>query len=50
LKKVAQNKADGKGDNIVSAMIEAVRSYASIGEIFGVLRQVFGEYRPPMII
>jgi methylmalonyl-CoA mutase N-terminal domain/subunit len=50
LKKVAQDKANGKGDNIVPAVIEAVGSYASIGEIFGILRQVYGEYKPPIII
>jgi methylmalonyl-CoA mutase N-terminal domain/subunit len=27
-------------------ILEAVRSYATIGEICGVLREVFGEYRP----
>ncbi len=31
--------------NIVPATIEAVRAYATIGEICGVLRSVWGEYR-----
>jgi len=26
-------------------ILEAVRSYATLGEICGVLREVFGEYR-----
>ena len=31
-------------ENIVPTMIEAVKAYASIGEITGVLREVFGKY------
>jgi methylmalonyl-CoA mutase N-terminal domain/subunit len=34
------------GQNIVPACIEAVRAYATIGEIVGRLRDVFGEWRP----
>lgn len=48
--KRAENKVAGRDDNIVPAMINAIRAYASIGEIFGVLRQVFGEYKPPIVI
>ncbi len=36
--------AKGEG-NIVPPVLEAVRVYATIGEICGVLREVFGEYR-----
>ena len=32
------------GDNLMPILIEAVQSYASLGEICGVLRQEFGEY------
>jgi len=32
-------------DNLMPPIVEAVRHYASIGEICGALRQVFGEYR-----
>jgi methylmalonyl-CoA mutase N-terminal domain/subunit len=32
-------------DNLMPRILEAVRAYASIGEICGTLRQVFGEYR-----
>ncbi|MBI6545401.1 MAG: methylmalonyl-CoA mutase, partial [Cyanobacteria bacterium NC_groundwater_1444_Ag_S-0.65um_54_12] len=32
-------------DNMLPAILAAVRTYASIGEICGVLRQVFGRYR-----
>ena len=33
--------------NVLPPILEAVRAYATIGEICGVLRQVWGEYRPP---
>ena len=32
--------------NLIPHILEAVKSYATIGEICGVLREVFGEYRP----
>ena len=32
--------------NLLPPMREALRRYATIGEVCGVLRQVFGEYRP----
>jgi methylmalonyl-CoA mutase N-terminal domain/subunit len=32
------------------AIIGAVRSYATLGEICGVLREEFGEYNPPTVI
>ena len=50
LREVAENKATGKSDNIVPAMMESVRAYASVGEIFAVLRGVFGEFKPPLVI
>jgi len=28
------------------AILEAVKEYASLGEICGALKEVFGEYRP----
>jgi methylmalonyl-CoA mutase N-terminal domain/subunit len=35
-----------KGDgNLVPPVLEAVRAYATIGEICGILREVFGEYQ-----
>jgi methylmalonyl-CoA mutase N-terminal domain/subunit len=34
------------GDNIVPACVEAVKAYATVGEIVGRLRAVFGEWRP----
>ena len=46
IKKVAEEKAAGKDSNIMPSMLNAVKAYATIGEIHGVLRQVFGEYKP----
>ncbi|GFN22265.1 MAG: methylmalonyl-CoA mutase family protein [Thermoanaerobacteraceae bacterium] len=34
-------------DNLMPAIYEAVKAYATLGEICGVLREVFGEYRAP---
>ncbi len=36
--------ATGEG-NVMPALVEAVQAYATIGEICGTLREVFGEYR-----
>ncbi len=35
-------------DNLMPAVVEAVRAYATVGEITGVLRRVFGTYVPPV--
>ncbi|MEA2682935.1 MAG: methylmalonyl-CoA mutase, N-terminal domain [Chloroflexota bacterium] len=40
---------DGKSD-LMPPILEAVRAYASLGEICGVMREVFGEYRAPAIV
>ena len=32
--------------NLLPPMREALRAYATIGEVCGVLRDLFGEYRP----
>ena len=37
-------------DNLVPPIVDAVRAYATLGEICGALRNVFGEYRPPTVI
>jgi len=50
IRRVAEGKAAGRGENIVPAMIEAVKARATIGEIFSILREIFGEYKPPTII
>jgi len=41
--------AADKDQNLVPIIIEAVREYATLGEICGVFRQVYGEYRAPTI-
>jgi methylmalonyl-CoA mutase N-terminal domain/subunit len=37
-------------ENLMPRFVEAVRAYATIGEICGVLREVFGEYRQDQAI
>jgi len=40
-----------RGDeNLMPPILEAVRAYATLGEICGELRQVWGEYRPPTVV
>ena len=36
--------------NIMPVLIEAVKAYATVGEISDALREVFGEYREPSIL
>jgi methylmalonyl-CoA mutase N-terminal domain/subunit len=36
--------------NLMPPILEAVHTYATLGEIVGVLRRVFGEYREPAIV
>lgn len=50
IRKIAESKATGRNGNIVPAMIEAVKAHATVGEIFGLMREIFGEYKPPTII
>lgn len=47
LKKL-KKEAEGKG-NLMSPILDCVRSYATLGEICDVLRVVFGEYKPPRL-
>ena len=37
-------------ENLMPYILDAVRAYGTLGEICGVLREVFGEYREPVII
>ncbi len=40
-----------RGDvNLMPAIIECVRAYATLGEMCGVLRHVYGEYREPLAV
>jgi methylmalonyl-CoA mutase N-terminal domain/subunit len=38
------------GGNLMPAILEAVESYCTVGEIAGALREVFGEYRESVVI
>jgi len=46
LGEVAAKKASDKRINIMPATLGAVQAYATVGEIYGVLRKVFGEFKP----
>lgn len=43
-------KAAQGDDNLMPYILEAVKSYATLGEICGVLREVFGEYQQSIIL
>lgn len=45
LKKMAKTK-----ENLMPAIIDCVKSYATLGEICGILREVFGEYKQAVIL
>ena len=49
LKEVAR-RPSGSENNLVPPIMEAVRAYATMGEICGVLRKVFGEYLEPAVL
>jgi methylmalonyl-CoA mutase N-terminal domain/subunit len=38
------------GDNLMPALLQAVRVYATLGEIVGVCREVYGEYLEPAVV
>ena len=44
-----RNVAAGN-ENVMPVLIEAVKAYATVGEISDALRDVFGEYREPSIL
>jgi methylmalonyl-CoA mutase, N-terminal domain len=37
-------------ENIMPSIIEAVKAYATLGEICGILREVFGEYQQQVML
>jgi len=37
-------------ENLMPYILDAVRAYCTLGEICGVFREVFGEYREPVIL
>jgi methylmalonyl-CoA mutase N-terminal domain/subunit len=41
-------QAASGGENLMPAALEAVRAYASLGEITAVLKEVFGEFKEPV--
>jgi len=43
-------KAANSSENLMPSILDAVRSYATLGEICGVLREAFGEYRPNTVL
>jgi methylmalonyl-CoA mutase N-terminal domain/subunit len=45
LREVAQGE-----ENLMPAILDAVRAYATLGEICGELRGAWGEYRPPTVV
>jgi len=44
------NEAARGDENLMPPLLEAVKAYATLGEICGELRQVFGEYTPPTAV
>jgi methylmalonyl-CoA mutase N-terminal domain/subunit len=45
-----QEEAARPAVNLMPAIVEAVEAYATVGEMCGVLRGVFGEYREPLAV
>jgi methylmalonyl-CoA mutase N-terminal domain/subunit len=43
-------EASRDGENMMYPIVEAVKAYASVGEICGVMRRVFGDYQPPTAV
>lgn len=43
-------RAAQSNENIMPYMVEAVKAYATLGEICGVLREIFGEYQQQVIL
>lgn len=48
LAEAAVRKAASTKFNIMPAMLAAVKAYATVGEIHGVLRDAFGTFKPPL--
>ncbi|TAK35929.1 MAG: methylmalonyl-CoA mutase [Chloroflexota bacterium] len=39
-----------RGENVIPPMMECVRAYATVGEVHGLLREVYGEFKEPAIL
>jgi methylmalonyl-CoA mutase N-terminal domain/subunit len=44
------NEVCRDGENLMYPIVEAVRAYATLGEICGVMREAFGDYRAPTAV
>jgi len=42
-------RAAERNENLMPTILRAVKAYATVGEICNVLREVYGEYKPPTI-
>ena len=50
-KALSQLKQDADGDtNLIPALVKAVNTYASIGEIMDTLKTVYEPYQEPLVI
>jgi methylmalonyl-CoA mutase N-terminal domain/subunit len=47
--KELQTAAEQPDVNLMPLLVEAVEAYATVGEITGALRDVWGEYRQPVV-
>jgi len=45
---VREAAAGGHAGGVMPAMLDAVRAYATLGEITKTLKQVFGEFQEPV--
>ena len=45
-KLLALEQAARGSSNLMPPLLEAVKAYATLGEMMGVFRDVFGEYQP----
>jgi methylmalonyl-CoA mutase N-terminal domain/subunit len=45
-----ENAARGGRDNLMPYIVDAVRAYATLGEMCNLLRGVYGEYREPALV
>ncbi|HUX60009.1 MAG TPA: methylmalonyl-CoA mutase family protein, partial [Ignavibacteriaceae bacterium] len=43
-------RAAGGSDNLMPYILDAVKAYASVGEICNTMRTVFGEYKEKVVI
>jgi methylmalonyl-CoA mutase N-terminal domain/subunit len=46
----ALRRAAAGTDNLMPFLLDAVKAYATLGEIMGAMREVFGEYMEPAIV